>query len=139
MRTGDLGWRDPEGFLYLVARSDDVINRGGEKVFPREIEEVISADPAVVAVAVAGRDDPELGQVPVAFVVLDGVEAPEAADAAGHVLGRIDVALVRGLVRTRRPVALHVVPALPRGATGKVRRHALFEADTTILRTFAAS
>ncbi len=79
LRTGDLGWRDEDGFVYLVARSDDVINRSGEKVFPREIEEVISADPSVLAVAVAGQSDPELGQVPVAFVVLEGVES--AADA----------------------------------------------------------
>ena len=139
LRTGDLGWRDEQGFLYLVARSDDVINRGGEKVFPREIEEVISADPAVVAVAVAGRDDPELGQVPVAFVVLDGVESPADAGTCGEVLERIDATLTRSLVRTRRPVAVHVVASLPRGATGKVRRRALFDADMAILRTFAAS
>ena len=74
LRTGDLGHRDADGFLYLDARTDDVINRGGEKVFPREIEEVISADPMVASVAVVGRDDPELGQVPVAYVVLRGAD-----------------------------------------------------------------
>ena len=136
LRTGDLGWRDRDGFVYLVARSDDVINRGGEKVFPREIEEVVGADPAVLAVAVAGRDDPELGQVPVAFVVLAGVGSGDA-QAAGRVAERINGALARDLVRARRPVALHVVGALPCGPTGKVRRRALFEADTTILHTFA--
>ena len=73
LRTGDLGHRDADGFVYLDARTDDVINRGGEKVFPREVEEVISADPMVASVAVVGRDDPELGQVPVAYVVLRGV------------------------------------------------------------------
>ncbi len=139
LRTGDLGWRDTDGFVYLVARSDDVINRGGEKVYPREIEEVVSADPAVLAVAVAGRDDPELGQVPVVFVVLEGVESSGDAHAADPVVERINAALARGLVRTRRPVALHVVAALPRGATGKVRRRALFEPDTTILRSFPGS
>ena len=139
LRTGDLGWRDTDGFLYLVARTDDVINRGGEKVFPREIEEVVSADPAVVAVAVAGRRDPELGQVPVAFVVLAGVASSGDRQAAGQVVERINRALTGALVRTRRPVAVHVVAALPRGATGKVRRRALFEADTTILHSFPGS
>jgi oxalate---CoA ligase len=136
LRTGDLGWRDSDGFLYLVARSDDVINRGGEKVFPREIEEVVSADPAVVAVAVAGRDDKELGQVPVAFVVLAGVASSGDGQVAGQAVERINRALARALVRSRRPVAVQVVAALPRGATGKVRRRALDEAGTTILHSF---
>ena len=61
MRTGDLGHRDADGFLYLDARTDDVINRGGEKVLPREVEEAIGADPMIASVAVVGRDDPELG------------------------------------------------------------------------------
>ena len=52
LRTGDLGHRDADGFVYLDARTDDVINRGGEKVLPREVEEVIGADPLV---AVGGR------------------------------------------------------------------------------------
>jgi acyl-CoA synthetase (AMP-forming)/AMP-acid ligase II len=137
LRTGDLGWRDADGFVYLVARSDDVINRSGEKVFPREIEEVIGADPAVVAVAVAGQSDPELGQVPVAFVVLEGVESAADAQGAGATVARINAVAARALVRTRRPVTFHVVSSLPSGATGKVRRRALFDADTPILQSFA--
>jgi acyl-CoA synthetase (AMP-forming)/AMP-acid ligase II len=152
LRTGDLGRRDEDGYLYLVARTDDVINRGGEKVFPREIEEIISADPAVATVAVVGRDDPELGQVPVAFVVLRGVHDPGGTDHAGHadhagpadhadhaarVTARLSEALARHLVRTKRPAALHVVPSLPSGATGKVRRRALREAETPVLLTVA--
>jgi acyl-CoA synthetase (AMP-forming)/AMP-acid ligase II len=137
LRTGDLGWRDADGFVYLVARSDDVINRSGEKVFPREIEEVISADPSVVAVAVCGQSDPELGQVPVAFVVLDGVESAADARDARATIERLNDTLGCALVRTRRPVTLHVVSSLPRGATGKVRRGALFDGDTPILQSFA--
>jgi acyl-coenzyme A synthetase/AMP-(fatty) acid ligase len=53
------------------------------------------------------------------------------------VVERINQALARSLVRTRRPVELHVVPSLPRGATGKVRRRALFEPDIPILHSFA--
>ena len=125
LRTGDLGRLDEEGYLYLVARTDDVINRGGEKVFPREIEEVISADPAVVVVAVVGQDDGELGQVPVAYVVLDGVEGEDDAQEAAHVAGRLHDELTHKLVRSRRPVAVHVVASMPAGATGKVQRHTL--------------
>jgi acyl-CoA synthetase (AMP-forming)/AMP-acid ligase II len=136
LRTGDLGRLDEDGYLYLVARTDDVINRGGEKVFPREIEEVISTDPAVVMVAVVGQDDGELGQVPVAYVVLDGVEGPDDAQEAAHVAGRLNDELARKLVRSRRPVAVHVVASMPAGATGKVRRHALGATAGAPLFTF---
>jgi acyl-CoA synthetase (AMP-forming)/AMP-acid ligase II len=136
LRTGDLGRLDEEGYLYLVARTDDVINRGGEKVFPREIEEVISADPAVVVVAVVGQDDGELGQVPVAYVVLDGVEGEDDAQEAAHVAARLHDELTHKLVRSRRPVAVHVVASMPAGATVKVRRHALVAGEDAPLFTF---
>jgi acyl-CoA synthetase (AMP-forming)/AMP-acid ligase II len=139
MRTGDLGHRDADGFVYLHARTDDVINRGGEKVLPREVEEVIGADPFVDAAAVVGRDDPELGQVPVAYVVLrsdddedpsaPGLDARQAAD-------RIKKSLERDLVRAKRPVALYVVEALPAGPTGKVKRRLLGSPDVPVLFTF---
>ena len=135
LRTGDLGHRDVDGFVYLDARSDDVINRGGEKVFPREVEEVISADPSVASVAVVGRGDPELGQVPVAYVVWRGVDG--AADAAAEeAAGRIKGALERCLVRAKRPVALCVVEELPAGATGKVRRRSLGDPEVPVVHTF---
>ena len=136
LRTGDLGRVDEDGYLYLMARTDDVINRGGEKVYPREIEEVMSADPAVVAVAVVGRDDAELGQVPVAYVVLDGVEGPDDAPDAASVAARLTDELTHKLVRSRRPVAVHVVASMPAGATGKVQRHALNALASEPLFTF---
>lgn len=136
LRTGDLGRLDDDGFLYLVARTDDVINRSGEKVYPREIEEIIGADGAVVSVAVVGRDDPELGQVPVAYVVLHGIADAAGAREAARVAARLDAELTQKLVRSRRPVALHVVASMPAGATGKVRRHALGERATAPLFTF---
>jgi acyl-CoA synthetase (AMP-forming)/AMP-acid ligase II len=138
LRTGDLGYRDSDDYLYLVARTDDVINRGGEKVFPREIEEILSADPAVVSVAVIARDDPELSQVPVAFVVLNGLRADDV-EGTRRVVARMNDTLERFLVPSRRPVALHVVATLPAGATGKVRRRALREPGLAVLHTFAGS
>ncbi len=136
LRTGDLGHRDLDGFVYLDARSDDVINRGGEKVFPREVEEVISADPMVGSVAVVGRGDPELGQVPVAYVVLREVDGPGDRRVVEESAARIKLALERRLVRSKRPVALCVVEELPAGATGKVRRRSLGDPDVPVLQTF---
>ena len=142
LRTGDLGHRDADGFVYLDARTDDVINRGGEKVLPREVEEVIGADPMITSVAVVGRDDPELGQVPVAFVVLRvpetgaDEEALPVALVARETAERIEKALERDLVRAKRPVALCVVEALPAGATGKVKRRLLGTPEVPVLYSF---
>ena len=74
--TGDLGAVDHDGFLTLAGREGDVINRGGEKIFPREVEDVLLAHRAVADAVVVGRDDEVLGQVPVAYVV----PAPDAPD-----------------------------------------------------------
>jgi acyl-CoA synthetase (AMP-forming)/AMP-acid ligase II len=131
LRTGDLGHFDEDGYLYLDSRTDDVINRGGEKVFPREVEELILIDADVEGVAVVGSPDPELGQVPVAYIVLRGFEddADIDIDIAARVTARLRDRLAAGLVRSKRPVSLRVVRALPAGATGKVRRRALRDTD----------
>jgi acyl-CoA synthetase (AMP-forming)/AMP-acid ligase II len=148
MRTGDLGHRDADGFLYLDARTDDVINRGGEKVLPREVEEAIGADAMIASVAVVGRDDPELGQVPVAYVVLRTVAGDDSGagddggdHAASHldareVADRIKKTLERDLVRAKRPVALCVVEKMPAGPTGKVKRRLLDSPEARVLFTF---
>lgn len=125
LRTGDLGTLDADGYLYLVGRTDDVINRGGEKVYPRDIEEAILVDPDLRAAVVVAEPDAVLGQVPVAFLVLqDSVDASDAGTVE-HVTRRVAKHLEATLVRSQRPVALHVVSQLPAGATGKVRRRAL--------------
>jgi oxalate---CoA ligase len=139
LRTGDLGHRDADGFVYLHARTDDVINRGGEKVLPREVEEVIGADPFIAAVAVVGRDDPELGQVPVAYVVLRSEEGDDPAAPgldARQAANRIKKSLERDLVRAKRPVTLYVVDALPAGPTGKVKRRLLGSPEVPVLFSF---
>jgi acyl-CoA synthetase (AMP-forming)/AMP-acid ligase II len=133
LRTGDLGHFDEDGYLYLDARVDDVINRGGEKVFPREIEELILEDPEAAAAAVIGSPDPELGQVPVAFVVVHGVRGEAERELAADVADRIRDHLSSALVRSKRPVSLKVVRELPAGATGKVQRRALRESEVTVI------
>ena len=79
-RTGDILRRDADGWFYFVARTDDIINSGGENVFPQEVEAVLERHPAVRAATVIGVDHEIKGQVPVAFVILeDGAIFDEAA------------------------------------------------------------
>jgi acyl-CoA synthetase (AMP-forming)/AMP-acid ligase II len=133
LRTGDLGHLDDDGYLYLDARADDVINRGGEKVFPREIEEVALLDPDVAAIAVVAALDPELGAVPVAFLVVHGIADDTDRPRVSRVTRRVRDHLEVSLVRSKRPASLMVVRALPAGATGKVARRALRAGDVPVI------
>jgi oxalate---CoA ligase len=123
--TGDLGYFDGDGYLYLVGRADDVINRSGEKIHPREVEDVILADPAVLASVVVGDDDEVLGQVPVAYLVAEGVRGTGDRRVAAEIVCRVQERCASRLSRPKCPVAFHVVDRLPAGATGKVRRRAV--------------
>jgi acyl-CoA synthetase (AMP-forming)/AMP-acid ligase II len=120
--TGDVGRLDADGYLYLVGRGGDAINRGGEKIFPREIEEVLRRHPGVREAVVVPRVDQVLGEVPVALVVPEsGSGGPDADELRGdlHALAE------RELARSHRPVEYRVVETVPLGATGKVSRPAL--------------
>jgi oxalate---CoA ligase len=123
LRTGDLGYIDDDGYVFLVGREDDVINRGGFKVMPRDIEEVILVEPAVKEAVVVGRYDQALGEVPVAFIVLRAEDpGPDDVAAAMAAIGR---RCADALAGPSRPAALHLVEAIPRGPTGKLRPKAL--------------
>jgi oxalate---CoA ligase len=116
--TGDLGYLDEDGYLFLVGRSDDVINRGGEKIYPREIEEILLAQPGVRSAAVVGAADQVLGERPVAYVV------PDAGWLAQDVETALREACAAELPRHKQPSAFCLVPELPLGPTGKIsRRH----------------
>lgn len=117
--SGDLGYRDDEGFLYLAGRADDVINRGGEKIYPREIEEVLVGHAAVAEVAVVAQRDPVLGECPVAYVTARGGTAPAVLSE------RLLALCASRLAPARRPARLLVVDELPKGPTGKVLRRRL--------------
>jgi acyl-CoA synthetase (AMP-forming)/AMP-acid ligase II len=119
--TGDVGFRDDAGFVYLAGRADDVINRGGEKIHPREVENVLLGHPSVASVAVVAAPDPRLGQVPVAFVTTDPAISPAQAPSVEE-LNRLCEAR---LARYKRPTAITIVGALPLGPTGKVLRRTL--------------
>jgi long-chain acyl-CoA synthetase len=113
VRTGDYARIDDEGFVWIEGRVGDVINRGGNKVFPGQVEEVLLLSPGVREAAVVGLPDERLGEVPVAFIV------GEAADAELERLCRDH------LIAYKVPVAFHRVDALPRSEVGKVLRRQL--------------
>jgi acyl-CoA synthetase (AMP-forming)/AMP-acid ligase II len=117
--TGDLGHLDEQGNLFHVGRADDVINRGGELVHPREIEEVLLGDPRVTEAVVVGRFDEVLGEVPVAYVITS--EPDGTGQLAADLQGRCE----RELSRFKRPAQLIFVDDLPRAATGKILRNAV--------------
>ena len=117
--TGDLGHLDQDGYLFLAGRSDDLINRGGEKIYPREIEDVLLAQPGVRSAAVVAAHDDVLGERPVAYVVREPWRR-ELADA-------LRVACEAALPRPKPPTAFCLVRELPLGPTGKVARHRLQE------------
>ena len=133
LKTKDLGYFDDEGYLFLVGRIDDVINRGGEKIFPREIEDIVLSIDSVASAAVVGVDDEVYGQVPVLFVQLSSdASTPTLDDALVGVKAIRDV-LVATVARTRRPSHINVVEEMPTHATGKIRRKDLEAGLVTVL------
>ncbi len=111
--SGDLGRLDADGYLFLIGRTDDVINRGGQLVYPREIEEVLLADERVTDAIVVGRPDEILGAVPIAYVIGSGPRLIEDLEARCR----------QQLSRYKLPASVLLVDDLPRAATGKIRRN----------------
>ncbi len=124
--TGDLGHFDFDGYLFLAGRSDDVINRGGEKIYPREIEDVLLAQPGVGSAAVVAAPDEVLGQRPVAYVVPAGSWPADQLERA-HLEELLHKACEAALPRPKRPSEVRLVLELPVGPTGKVSRRRLRE------------
>ncbi|WP_433287530.1 class I adenylate-forming enzyme family protein [Pseudonocardia sp. CA-142604] len=117
--TADLGRLDDDGYLYLVGRADDVVNRGGELVYPREIEEVLLDEPDVADAVVIGRPDDVLGAVPIALIrPADELDAAAGAQLVRRLVKRCTV----HLARYKRPAEIRLVGGFPLAPTGKVRR-----------------
>jgi acyl-CoA synthetase (AMP-forming)/AMP-acid ligase II len=108
VRTGDQASIDADGFLWIEGRVSDMVNRGGLKVFPGEVEEVLRTAPGVEDVAVVGAPDDRLGEVPVAFVVGDVDAEALEAHCRAH------------LAPFKVPVRFVAIDELPRNEVGKV-------------------
>jgi acyl-CoA synthetase (AMP-forming)/AMP-acid ligase II len=115
--TGDRGHLDEQGYLYVDGRLDDMIKTGAHRVNPADVEAVIASMPGVVEVAVLGMPHEVLGQVVRACVVTDGLAAPAERSVQRWCLERLAAYMVPKVVEFR--------DALPRTASGKVRRFEL--------------
>ncbi|HEY0716103.1 MAG TPA: AMP-binding protein, partial [Streptosporangiaceae bacterium] len=115
--TGDVGHLDADGYLYVVDRKKDLIIRGGFNVYPRDIEDVLLAHPAVAQAAVVGRPDPRLGEEVVAFVAL----RPGAAATPGELVEHTKAQLAA----TKYPREVRIVPSVPLTSVGKLDRKRL--------------
>lgn len=122
-RTGDLGYLDADGYLFIVGRIKDVINRGGQKVSPLEVEEVLLSHPAVLEAGVFPIPHPKLGENVAAVVVLR--PNSEATSDQLRQFAR------KRLAAYKLPSLIRSVAALPKGASGKVKRNALAELIAT--------
>ncbi|WP_313951815.1 AMP-binding protein [Accumulibacter sp.] len=110
--TGDLGYMDSEGYLYLVDRKKDMIDSGGVKIYPRDVEEVATRHPAVREVAVFGVAHEKWGETPVAAVILHAHASVSAAELRDWINERVGA-------RYQRLHALQILDEFPRNAAGK--------------------
>lgn len=118
-RTGDLGRRDPNGFLTISGRTKELIIRGGENIYPAEVEAVLLKADGVADAAVVGAEHPDLGEVPVAFVVPAN---PGTLDEQALL-----AACGRELSKFKIPARFVEIDAIPRTGSGKVMRYRLKE------------
>ena len=123
--TFDWGIRDEDGYLFILGRTDDVINVAGHRLGTREIEESISSHPEVAEVAVVGVADPLKGQVAMAFVVLKDSAAGESPEAALKLEGAIMKVVDEQLGAVARPSRVRFVTGLPKTRSGKLLRRAI--------------
>jgi long-chain acyl-CoA synthetase len=117
LHTGDVGWLDDDGYLTLVDRIKDMIIRGGENLYPKEIETVLHAHPAVLEAAVVGRPDPTYGEVPVAYVVAypnTDLTVEELRDHCRQALTTVKI-----------PADIAIVADIPKNPVGKIDKPAL--------------
>jgi len=122
LRTGDVGYMDADGFIYIVDRTKDMLLCGGFNVYPRVIEEAIYQHPAVAEVAVIGINDPYRGQAPKAFIKLR-----EAAEEFS--LDELKAFLKTRLGKHEMISAMALVEALPRTPVGKIDKKPLYAAE----------
>lgn len=115
--TGDIGYRDVDGFFYIVDRKSDMIIRGGENIYPREIDEVLYQHPSVAAAATIGIPDPLYGEEVAAFIVLKEGREPAREEIISFCRER--------LADFKCPKTVQFVEDIPKGPTGKLLKREL--------------
>jgi acyl-CoA synthetase (AMP-forming)/AMP-acid ligase II len=120
LHSGDLGYVDEDGYLYLVDRKKDLIISGGVNVYPRDIEEVVVQHPGVREVAVFGVPDAKWGETPIAAVVLRSPDAATAEGLTEWVNARVDA-------KFQRVSDIWIVDDFPRNVAGKTLKRVLQE------------
>jgi len=122
--TGDIGYRDDDGYFFLVDRKKDMIISGGFNVYPQMIEQAIYTHPSVLEVIVIGIPDDYRGEAAKAFITLRPAAAPFTVD-------ELRAFLTGKLGKHELPVAVEFVKELPRTPVGKLSRHELRKAQPT--------
>ncbi|MFE2241589.1 class I adenylate-forming enzyme family protein [Streptomyces virginiae] len=117
LRTGDVGFMDPDGWLYVVDRKKDMINASGFKVWPREVEDVLYTHPAVREAAVVGVPDPYRGESVKAYVSLRPGTSAEPGELSAYCAER--------LAAYKYPRRVEILPVLPKTTSGKILRREL--------------
>jgi len=112
LHTGDLGCFDADGYLSIVGRLKEMIIRGGENIYPKEIEDTLAACPGVLEAAVIGAPHETLGEIVIAYVAYRAGQ--------GGTLEELDQHCAVRLTRYKRPAAIHVIDSLPKNAVGKI-------------------
>jgi long-chain acyl-CoA synthetase len=115
--TGDLAFQDHDGYFYIASRKNELIISGGYNIFPREIEDVLNRHPDVREAAVVGADDPDLGEVPKAFVALTPGKTVEAKD--------LEAFCLENLAKYKVPRVFFMMDELPKNTTGKILKKEL--------------
>lgn len=124
-KTGDMGWKDEDGYYYLVDRKKDMIISGGYNIYPREVEDVLYAHPKVLEAAVIGLPDPVRGEVSAAYIVLKQGEVLSYEEIRGYCKERIAPYKV--------PHKFEFLGQLPKGPTGKILKRILKEQLLTVV------
>ncbi len=115
--SGDIAYMDEDGYAYIVDRKKDMINVGGEKVFPAEVEDMMIAHPKINDLAIVGIPDDLKGEAPKAFIVLKDGETTSLEEIREYCKAR--------MAPYKVPVAVEFIDEIPRLASGKALRRQL--------------
>jgi long-chain acyl-CoA synthetase len=117
LHTGDMGYLDEDGYLFIVERKKDLIIRGGFNIFPKDIEEILYGHPAVAEAAVVGKQDEFMGEEVMAYVVLSPGGEATAEDLIAHCRST--------LAKYKCPKYIEFLDELPKNPIGKIQKKEL--------------